>query len=131
MDTYFKIIGLAMIGVLLGLVLSKGAKDYSFMLVLVVCVGMIMAVVAFLRPILSLIDKLTVTIGEHGKWMTTLLKAVGISFVGEICASICSDSGQGTIAKMLQYSTAVAILWISIPMIESLLDLIQSILEII
>lgn len=131
MDTYFKIIGLAMVGVLLSIVISKSSKDYSTVLVLVVCGGIVVGIAAFLRPVLNLIERLTDTIGEHGKWLSTLLKAVGISFVGEVCSSICSDSGQGTIAKMLQYATAVTILWTCIPMIESLLDLVQSILEII
>ena len=131
MDIFFKIIGFAMIGVLLALILSKGSKDYSLIMAIVICSSIVMGLAVFVRPVLNLIDKLNHIVGAHGKWLATLLKAVGISIVGEICASICSDSGQGTVAKMLQHATAITILWISIPLIEALLDTIQSILEII
>jgi len=131
MDTYFKIIGIAMIGVLLSLVLAKSSKDYALVLAILICGSIVMGAAAFIRPILNLIEKLSLVVGEHAKWLSTPLKAVGISMAGEICASICGDSGQGAVAKMIQHATAFTILWICIPLIEGLLDTIQSILEII
>ena len=131
MDIYFKIIGFAMIGVLLALVLSKGSKDYSLVMAIVVCSSIALGLAAILQPVLNLVDQLNLIVGVHGKWLTTLLRAVGVSIIGEICTSICNDSGQGTVAKMLQHATAVTILWICIPLIEALLEIIQSILEMI
>ena len=58
-----------------------------------------------------------------------LLKSVGIGLIGEICGAICSDSGNGSLGKMLQLLSASVILWLSLPILEQVLDTITEILE--
>ena len=57
-----------------------------------------------------------------------LLKAVGIGLISEIAAVVCSDSGNAGLGKMIQLIGSVVILWLSIPVFQALLDLVQTIL---
>jgi hypothetical protein len=41
---------------------------------------------------------------------------------------ICTDAGNTALAKTVQILTTAMILWLSIPLFESLLDLVQAIL---
>lgn len=129
MDTYFKIIGIAMIGALLSIVLSKNAKDYTLLLTATVCIVIAIGIGAFINPVITMYDRFRDLIGQPGEWLQTLLKATGLACIGEISASVCNDVGQGGVAKILQYATSAAILWVSIPMIDALLDLVCTILE--
>jgi hypothetical protein len=48
--------------------------------------------------------------------------------IGELAGLICSDAGNAALAKSIQILTTAVILWLSIPLFESLLDLVQAIL---
>jgi stage III sporulation protein AD len=60
--------------------------------------------------------------------LAVILKTVGIGIVGELATLICTDAGNTALAKTVQILTTAMILWLSIPLFESLLDLVQAIL---
>jgi stage III sporulation protein AD len=60
--------------------------------------------------------------------LAVILKTVGIGLIGELAGLICSDAGNAALAKSIQILTTAVILWLSIPLFESLLDLVQAIL---
>jgi stage III sporulation protein AD len=60
--------------------------------------------------------------------LAVILKTVGIGMVGELAGLVCSDAGNAALAKTIQILTTAMILWLSIPLFESLLDLVQTIL---
>ena len=129
MDNYFKIICLVITGVILCTILSKKSSDYSLVIIIVLCCGICAVVLASLKPILDFINEMDVLLGANAKWFPLLLKAAGLSFVGEITGAICTEAGHASLAKLLQVLTVIAIVWVSLPLIQNLLDLIQSILE--
>lgn len=129
MDTYLKTIAVAAVGILLCLILSKNAKDYSFVISIVICSTLLGVAVGFLKPIFSLMEEIWDMSGNNGQWLAILLKVAGLSLIGETVSTISSDAGHGSAAKVLQFLTTVVIMWVCIPLIQSLLDLIQSILE--
>lgn len=129
MDTYLKTVGIAVIGILLCLVLSKSAKDYSILLVIVLCCILCTAAVGFLKPIFDLLEELGKLAGTGFSGLDILLKAAGLSVIGETVGAVCADAGHAAVSKAVQLLTTVVILWISLPLIQSLLELIQSVLE--
>jgi stage III sporulation protein AD len=60
--------------------------------------------------------------------LAVILKTVGIGLIGELAGLICSDAGNAALEKSIQILTTAVILWLSIPLFESLLDLVQAIL---
>ena len=129
MDIYWKALCAAIVGVILCLILSKNAKDHSTLIAILLCSLLCSAAVAFIGPVLSLLDKLSTLSGTGVAWLEILLKAVGLSLIGETVAAICNETGHSAVGKSLQFLTTVAIIWISLPLVEYFLDLIQSILE--
>lgn len=129
MDVYFKTIGGAMIALILCLALSRAGKDYGLLLGVLSCCMILMAVVAYLEPIVAFFLDLVDLIPMDSSILQVLLKTVGISIVGEIAAMICTDSGNSALGKALQLLTSVLILWLSLPLLQTLLDMIRQILE--
>ena len=60
--------------------------------------------------------------------LTILLKAVGIGLVTEVTCLICTDAGNAALGKTLQFLSCAVILWLSIPLLNELLELIDNIL---
>ena len=129
MEIYWKALSAVIIGIILCLILSKNAKDHSTMIVILLCGLLCSAAVAFITPVLALLDKLSTVSGTGVAWLEILLKSVGLSFVGETVVALCVETGHSAIAKSLQFLTTVVIVWVSLPLVEYFLDLIQSILE--
>lgn len=128
MDVYFKTVAGITIAVILSLTLSKKSPEISLVLSIAACT-MVMCVAAyFLSPVMDFIYQLQ-SLGQlDSDIFRILIKAVGIGLLGEICGLICSDSGNTALGKALQILTVAAMLWLSLPLMNSLLQILQGIL---
>lgn len=128
MDTIFKTVGIAMVTVVLYLFLQKQNKDIAVLVTLAACC-MITAFAGFyLERVMSFITELKVVGSLNSAFLDVLLKAVGIGLIAEIAALICADSGNSALGKSIQIIAVAAILWIALPLLSGLIDLINQIL---
>ena len=128
MDVFWKVIAGVLTALILWINLSKSNKDISVLTTLAVCAMAVIAAAAFLRPVISFAKKLQ-SIGNLDKDLVAIvLKVVGIAIVTEIAASICKDAGNDSLGKTLQFVSSATVLWMSIPVFERLLDLLNKIL---
>ena len=128
MDIFIKAIVIVLITIILYQVLTNQDKNMALLLSLAVCSMILIATAAYLNPVLTFIHELRLIAKIDSEVFTILLKAVGIALLTEISALICSDTGNNALGKSLQLMSAAVILWISIPLFSSLLELIGEIL---
>jgi stage III sporulation protein AD len=81
-----------------------------------------------MKPIIEFIQKLKNLGNIDSDFMRIILKAVGIGMITEITVMICSDSGNASLGKSLQILSSAVILWISLPVLNQLIDLLDQIL---
>ena len=123
MGLYWKAVAAVLLAVVLIWTLRR--QEMGVLLGMAVC-AMVMAVaMAYLEPVLELVETLQELGGLDGEMTSILLKSVGIGLVTEIAGLICADSGNASLGKSLQLLGTVAILWLSVPLFTSLLELIQ------
>ena len=128
MEIYFKITAGILIAMILCLLLPKQKTDISVLLCLVVCGMTLICAVAYLEPILSLLNHI-ITLGNLPEDLIQILfKVVGIGMLSQIASVICIDAGNQSLAKVLQMITTAAVLWLCIPLLEQLLMLIENVL---
>jgi stage III sporulation protein AD len=100
-----------------------------FLLLTLAACAMIGAVAfTYLKSVISFLQRLTDMTQLNTDLLAVILKTVGIGLIGELAGLICSDAGNAALAKSIQILTTAVILWLSIPLFESLLDLVQAIL---
>lgn len=128
MDRFFQAAAGIMAAVIMWIILSKQGKEYALILSLGACCLVLVAAFRFLDPVLDLLRKLQTSGNLQPEWLSVMLKAVGIGLVVEMGSLICSDAGNSALAKTLQILGAVAVLWLSIPLINSLIALLEQIL---
>lgn len=102
-------------------------------------IGLAVAVIVGILIILILIDKLVYVIEKivemsnrvsfANGYVKTLLKMTGIALISEYTASVCKDSGESAIAEKVEFGAKVIILFLSLPLIMSLFDLITKFLR--
>ena len=128
MDLFWKAAAGILIAVILGLILGKQEQDIGLMLSMAVCAMAVIITLHYLEPVLDMLRQLE-TLGDlGGDMLSVLLKAVGIGLVAEIAGMICADAGNTALGKAMQILGSAAVLWLSIPIVNAFLTLIQEIL---
>ena len=131
MEKFVKVAAGVLVALVLYLVLNKQGKDFAVLISLAVCCMVISALLAFIRPIITFIEKLEQLGNFDHEILQVLLKSVGIGILTEIVSLICADAGNASMGKSLQILASVVILWLSIPLFSRLMDVIQEILVVI
>jgi len=114
---------------LLALWLKKDKPEYGVYLCLAVGVLVMGFAVSQLNVVISMISKISSYISIDKKYIEILLKAVGIAYICEFSANLCKDSGYGSIASQIEMAGKISILLMSLPVMLSLLDTIESFLK--
>ena len=128
MGRFWQLIAGVLLAVILGLVVAKHSKDISLALISAVCVMVLLGMIPYLEPVLDFIRQLQ-EVGQLDGTMTgILLKAVGVGMVTEVAVLICNDSGNASLGKALQILSTVVVLWLSLPLMRSLVETIQKIM---
>ena len=129
MDIFLKTIGGAMIALLMTLILSGIGKDYSLLLGLLTCCMITAVAMAYMEPVISYIRQLAELIPLDNGMLGILFKITLIGTIGEIASLICNDSGNSALGKTIQLMTGILILWMALPMLQMLMDLVTEFLE--
>lgn len=125
MERFLQAAALTLVAVILSVVLSKQSKDLAMLLSITAACLVLFAAAMYLDPILSFARKLQSIGNLNGDMMGVLMKAAGITLVAEIASLICKDSGNAALGKGIHILAAAAVLWLSLPLMEQLLDFVQ------
>ncbi|MBQ2893716.1 MAG: hypothetical protein IJE24_06230 [Oscillospiraceae bacterium] len=129
MDAVLKVIIGTLIAVILGLMLRQQGKDIALLLSTAVCCMVIAVGVGYLTPVVDFVRQLHTSTGTDPEFLRILLKSVGIGLIAEIAGLICTDAGNAAMAKTIQILATAVILWLSLPLMQTLLELVQKIME--
>ena len=125
---YWKAAAGVLVALILAGALGKQEKDLALMLCMSVCVMTMMVAFTILEPVLEFFRALERLGDLHSEILATLLKITGIGLVSEIAGHLCADSGNAALERGIRLLGTTVMLSLSLPILETLLDLIQTIL---
>ena len=128
MDTFLRTIAGVMLALILGITLSKQGKDMTVVLTVAVCCMVVTVAISFLDPVVDFFSLLRSVGDLDSDIMGIILKCTGISLIAEIAGLICSDSGFGAMGKAIKILAVAAVLWLSLPLMTSLVEMLQSVM---
>lgn len=128
MEIFFKAAALILVTVVLSLFLGKLEKDTAVLMSIAACCIAGRAAFHYLEPVFSFLSDLSSVGNFQDGMLEALLKVAGITLVSEITAAICTDSGNGSLGKMLQVLGSGVILYLSLPIFQILLDLLTEVM---
>lgn len=128
MTGYFQAIGAVLIAVILVLLISSGDRSYASLLTMAVCTIVLILGLTYLEPVVAFLRELEALGNLQSDLVRVLLKVGGIGILTEITALLCADSGNASMAQSIKMLGSGVILWLSLPVFQALLELIQDIL---
>lgn len=123
-----KTAAVAVIGAVLGLVLKKNSPEISLLLAMAVSCAILSLAVVLLEDVLDFITNLTELTNISSASVSAVMKAVGIGIVSRLASDVCKDSGQSAAASSVELAGTVAALFVALPLMETVLEMIRSLL---
>ena len=121
--------GVALVGLTALLILRQYKPEWTAFLRIAVTVAAMGLLVTLGGTVLSCVTELTEGTGAtDGETWELLLKALGIAFVTETAASICRDSGEGTLAGWVELAGKLEILLLAFPLIRTVMETVKMLL---
>lgn len=115
-------------GILIAVVLTglcRQEKDLALLISMAVCAMVLGVALRLLEPVAELMQELEALGDLDGDFLELLLKSAGIGLTAEVSASVCTNGGNAALGKVLRLLGSGAILCLSVPMLRTLMDLIQ------
>lgn len=124
-----KVSVLGVAGIFLGVFLKETKAQYSVYVSVTICICLIGYSLAKLLALFEDIREIQEYIPINSQYMTTLLKILGISYVGQFSASLCKDAGYGSIAGQIELFCKLSIMAVSMPILLVLLETVGEFLS--
>lgn len=131
MEAFWKAAAVILLTVILSAALGKTEKDISVVLSVTACCIVMAVVVHYLSDVIAFLWRLGSSSDGQSQVMSSLLKASGIALTAELTALISSDAGNSSLAKAMEILGNAAILFLSLPLLETFLTTIQELMGIL
>lgn len=124
-DKIMLIVLLCVISSVMCRLIEKYNKEQSLMLAIAVCTVILGFVLLRLSPVLSLIEDLCTMCSVEEKYALIIFKSLGICYITQFACDICRDCNENAIATAAEISGKSALMIISLPLIEELVDFVK------
>lgn len=128
MVLFLQVFAAVLLSVILILTLGSQRKDISTLLAIGVCCMVAISAMQYLRPVIVFLQTLESLGGLEGSMVAILLKITGIGILSEVCNLVCSDAGSASLGKVIHFLSTAVILWLSLPIFNAFVDLLQKIM---
>ena len=129
-----KISVLGAAGVLLGILLKDRAPEYVSLVTMGLprifekSAGGFPRVVGKISYLFQSLERLKQSLPIDGSYITTLLKMIGITYIGQFSSGICRDAGYSSTGAQIELFCRLSVMVLSMPVLLALLDTIQGFL---
>ena len=114
----------------IGALYLKGIRpEYASLVTIAAVVFMILSVTPYIVLTVEDMTRFAGEIGVSEKYITPILKIIGISYIAEIASDICADSGEKAIASHVETAGKVAVAVMALPMVEDVFGVILGLLR--
>ncbi len=124
MEEVIKIIGIALIALIITIIIKQYRPEFAIYISLVAGVIILALVIGNLTNVINLLKDISTRSGINNKFLGILLKMTGIAILTEFAISICKDAGENAIASKVEIGSKVIIISLSVPIISNLLEVI-------
>ena len=126
-----KIIAVAFITAITSLILKGTKPELSFAVTVTGVIIILLFLVDMVKDSLQIFSAITQMTGVENGLIKVLLKIVGVGYITEFGAGILNDFGSNAVADKVALGGKITIVLLSLPIIESLLKLVQGFLQLV
>jgi len=128
MEMLIRVMAIAVVGSVIGLVVKKSSPEMSLLLTISVAVFALYLAFEVIGGVVGFIRSLAETAGISPAVLGVVLKTVGIAIVTKLTSDICRDAGQSGVAAGVEAAGTITAVYIALPLLESVISMINSLI---
>lgn len=125
----FKVVGLGLAAAVLAVFIKNWRAEIAIQISLVASAVVFCMMVPYLKTVLEMFRDISNRIGLDVKYITLVLKVIGIAYITQFGAELCRDSGETAIASKIEFGGKVIIITLSMPVLYSFLEVVETIVR--
>ena len=122
----FVLIGTA--GLLLAIILKEVRPEYALYVSLATGICLLLGASGKLNYLMEMLQRMKEYLPVDTTYLNTLLKMIGITYIGQFGAGLCKDAGYSSIAGQIELFSKLSILALSMSVLLALLDTVYGFL---
>ena len=123
-----KISLLGVCGVILGFLMKGTKPEYACFITVGIGLVIMGLAVGKIGYLFESLERLRENLPVDGSYITTLLKMIGITYIGQFSSGICKDAGYASTGAQIELFCRLSVMVLSMPVLLALLDTIQGFL---
>ena len=128
MEIIFKIIAIGLITCLATMIIRPVRADFAVIIAIVGGLIILFMVVDYLSNVFEVLRNIIGISGVNSNLYTLLLKIIGVGYLIEFTAGICSDTGNSGLGDKVLLGWKIIILVMALPIITNILQIIMELL---
>jgi stage III sporulation protein AD len=113
---------LALCAVLFGALVQKSNKEYALLISLGTAVVLLLVILDRADPLFRQVREMASTGPLAGEAVSLMLRAVGITVVGQVVARLCKDAGESALSYTVELAARAAVLAAALPAVGRVLE---------
>lgn len=105
------------------------SKEYGLYIRIIASAGVLAALIIYVSPVVETVNEIFLKIGAAEEYVYILFKSLGICYLTQFAFDICKDSGENALATQIEIAGKLCLILISLPLFESLLDIVTKLLN--
>lgn len=123
-----KISLLGVCGVVLGFLLKGTGPEYAGFITMGIGIMILGLAVGKLEYLFQSVSQLKDMLPVSQEYFETLIKMIGVTYIGQFSAGICKDAGHQSTAAQIELFCKLSVMVLSMPVLMALLNMIQEFL---
>jgi len=119
-----QIVLIGIVATLLYILLKDISPSYSFFIVLITSILILIIVIKQIGIIIQLLKSLGDKASVNAFYVETILKIIGIAYITELGANVTKDAGLASVASKIELAGKIFILLLAIPIISAVVEVI-------
>lgn len=124
----FKILAIAILTCVASLIVKQVKPDFASIVAIAGGVIILLLLIDYLQDIVGVFQTIIEKTNLSPSLFSTILKIIGVGYLTEFTSNICVDSGNSGLASKVGLAGKVIILFLSLPIITNLIEVIIGIL---
>ena len=115
---------IGIVGTVLTLLIKRSNPEFSTVMSLGICGVILWLGLSLYSSVAEVLELTELGTGFSSAYTAPVLKCVGIGITARMGSELCKDSGQSAVASSVEICGAVCALYVSLPLIKTLLRMI-------
>ncbi|MDR2560041.1 MAG: stage III sporulation protein AC/AD protein family [Oscillospiraceae bacterium] len=122
------LVGLGLVAAVLSIILRQYNREFGLYIPLLAGIIILITVIVAMRPALDTVNNLMTAANMNNIYGQTLLKGLAVCYLTQLATDACKDAGETAIAGKLELAGKIAVVILSLPLFNSLVELITGLI---